>query len=128
MNRNLEIVWRDWLEAIRRKDLDALARALDPDVVHEGVVPSLTCHNREEVVAQARATMDRERREIHRLELTAGPDTVVLNVAGPEFSEVGGIPLDGEIFVVFTLRGDQIVRIHDYRSREDAFRAAGLAA
>jgi hypothetical protein len=54
-----------------------------------------------------------------------GGDCVVLNVAGPEFSEVGGVPLDGEIFVVFTLRDDRIAHIQDYRAPEEAFRAAG---
>jgi len=124
--RNLEVVWRDWLDAIRRGDLDAMAAALEPDVVHEGIVPGWTCRNRDEVLAQARANMRRERREIRRVELTAGPDTVVLNVAGPEFEDIGGVPLDGEIFVVFTLRGERIAAIRDYRTRAEAFAAAGI--
>ena len=127
-NRNLEIVWRGWLDAARRKDLDTMAAALEPDVVHEGIVPGWTCRNRDEVLAQARANMGRERRAITRLELTAGPDTVVLNVAGPEFEDIAGVPLDGEVFVVFTLRGDRIAAIRDYRTRGEAFAAAGITA
>ena len=61
---NLEIVWRDWLDAIRRGDLETMARALEPDVVHEGLVRGWTCRDRDEVLAQARADMRRERREI----------------------------------------------------------------
>ena len=34
----------------------------------------------------------------------------------------------GEVFLVFTLRAGQIVRIHDFRTRVEARRAAGLVA
>jgi hypothetical protein len=49
-----------------------------------------------------------------------------LGIAGPDFESIGDLPLGGEVFLVFTLREGRIVRIHDYRTREEARRAAGL--
>jgi hypothetical protein len=40
---------------------------------------------------------------------------------------VGGEPLGGQIFNVFTLRDGRIVRIDDYRGRNEALAAAGVA-
>jgi hypothetical protein len=42
-------------------------------------------------------------------------------------TEVGGEPLGGQIFDVFTLRDGRIVRIDDYRSRTEALAVAGVA-
>jgi len=47
---------------------------------------------------------------------------------GPSISEVGGEPLEGQIFNIFTLRDGRIVRIDDYRRRGEALAAAGVAA
>jgi hypothetical protein len=60
-------------------------------------------------------------------EFTRGGEQVVLGARGPSISEVGGEPLGGQIFNVFTLRGGRIVRIDDYRGRSEALAAAGVA-
>jgi hypothetical protein len=39
---------------------------------------------------------------------------------------VGGEPLEGQIFNIFTLRDGRIVRIDGYRGRSNAFAAAGV--
>jgi hypothetical protein len=49
-----------------------------------------------------------------------------VGVAGPRFREIPF--LDGEIFMVFTVRGGRILRIDDYRTRPEAFRAAEAEA
>ena len=36
---NIEIIFSDWLDAIRRSDMDTLAARLAPDVTHRGVRP-----------------------------------------------------------------------------------------
>jgi hypothetical protein len=47
---------------------------------------------------------------------------------GPSITEVGGEPLEGQIFNVFTLRDGRIVRIDDYRHRSSRHRrGCGLA-
>jgi hypothetical protein len=40
---NIEIIFADWLDAMRRGDLETMASRLAPDVVHQGVSPELIC-------------------------------------------------------------------------------------
>src|SRR6478752_581625 len=47
---NIEIIFADWLDAMRRGDLETMASRLAPDVVHQGVKPEWICHNRQEVI------------------------------------------------------------------------------
>lgn len=58
-------------------------------------------------------------------ELHAARDSVIAGIAGPRFREIPF--LQGEIFMVFTLRDGWILQIDDYRTREEAFRAVGVA-
>ena len=52
---NIEIIFSDWLDAIRRGDMDTLAARLAPEVTHRGVRAELVCPDRESVLANARA-------------------------------------------------------------------------
>jgi ketosteroid isomerase-like protein len=117
----LEIVF-DHFYARRQRDITELADGLDPDVVHQGVLPNLVCNGRDAVVERVRASFDDEDRGIERLELLAAGDRVIVAIAGPRFREIPF--LDGEIFMLFTLRDGRIARIDDYRSRDDALAAA----
>lgn len=65
-----------------------------------------------------------DRRDTDALEFIRGSDRVVMGARGPSFTEVGGEPLDGQIFNVFTLRDGRITRIDDYRRRSEALAAA----
>jgi SnoaL-like domain len=116
----------DHFHARRRHDLDAIAAGLDPDVVHQGVLPELVCDGRPAVLENIGWSFDTGDTGIERLELHAAGESVIVGVAGPRFREIPF--LDGEIFMVFTVRGDRILRIDDYRTREEAFRAAGVLA
>jgi len=113
----------DHLAARRARDIDALSRGLDPDVVHQGVVPSLVCTGRDAVLERMRSSLDQVDSGIDRLELMAAGEHVIMGIAGPRFREIPF--LDGEIFIVFTLRDGLIVRMDDYRTRDDAVAAAG---
>ncbi len=46
---------------------------------------------------------------------------------GASITEVEGEPLRGQIFKVFTLRAERMVRIDDYRGRREALTAARVA-
>jgi ketosteroid isomerase-like protein len=116
----------DHFHARRRRDLDAIAAGLDPDVVHQGVLPELVCNGRPAVLERIRRSLGDGETGIERLELDAAGESVIVGVAGPRFREIPF--LDGEIFMVFTVRDGQILRIDDYRTREEAFRAAGALA
>ena len=120
---SMEVVF-DYFHARRRRDLDAITAGLDPDVVHQGVMPELVCTGREAVADRMRASLGSGDSGIERLELHAAGDSVVVSIAGPRFREIPF--LDGEIFMVFTLRDGRILRIDDYRTREEAFRAVDV--
>jgi hypothetical protein len=68
-----------------------------------------------------------QRRDIDVLEFTRGGDQLVMGARGPSITEVGGEPLEGPIFNVFTLREGRIARIEAYRRRGQALAAAGVA-
>lgn len=120
----LETVF-DHFYARRQRDLDALTAGLDPDVVHQGVLPDLVCNGRDEVLDQVRSSFDQGDFGVDRLELNAAGESVIAGIAGPRFREIPF--LDGEIFIVFTIRDRLIVRMDDYRTRDEAFRAAGAS-
>lgn len=113
----------DHFHARRRHDLDALASGLDPRVIHQGVMPELVCNGRDAVLDRMRASLGNGDHGIERLELHAAGDSVVVGIAGPRFREIPF--LNGEIFMVFTVQDGRILRIDDYRTRAEAFRAAG---
>lgn len=116
----------DHFHARRRGDLEAIAAGLDPDVVHQGVRPELVCNGRAAVLERIGASLDHGEIGLERLELQASGESVIVGLAGPRFREVPF--LDGELFMLFTLRGDRILRIDDYRTRDEAFRAASVPA
>lgn len=115
---NLELVVA-WLDALRRRDEPTLRAALDPAVVWQGLRADLTCHGPDEVVAAFVSARD-EAYDIAALELIPGPAHVVLGVRRAELHEIAGVPLDGEIYNVFTISGDKIVRIEDHAVRDRA--------
>jgi SnoaL-like domain len=119
----LEVVF-DHLYARRMRDLDALAKGLDPQVVHQGVLPSLVCHGRDAVMERVGSSLDGADWGIERLELIAAGDRAIVGIAGPRFREIPF--LDGEIFIVFTVRDGLIARMDDHRTREGALNAVGL--
>src|ERR687898_726737 len=124
---NLETVMIDFLGALRRGDFDAAAALLDPEVTWQGLRAEWVFHGREEVIDTFRWGLE-QRRDVDGLEFTRTDDQVVLGARGPSITEVGGEPLEGQIFNVFTLRDGRIVRIDDYRGRSEALAAAGVAA
>jgi hypothetical protein len=113
----------DYFHARRRHDLEAIATGLDPEVIHQGVMPELVCTGRDAVLERMRASLVDGDSGIERLELHAAGERVVVGIAGPRFREIPF--LKGEIFMVFTVRDGRILRIDDYRTRGEAFRAAG---
>jgi ketosteroid isomerase-like protein len=124
--QNLETVMIDFFGALRRGDFDAAAGRLQPDVTWQGLRKEWVCHGREPVLDTFRWGL-RERREIDALEFTRAGERVVVGARGPSINEVGDEALEGQIFNVFTLRDGRIARIDDYRLRDEALAAAGVA-
>ena len=124
---NLEVVF-DHLNARRSHDLGRIESQLDPNVVHQGVLPELVCNNRKEVLENVRRGFARDGLGVDRLEMIDAGNHVVVGLAGPRFRDVPWAPLDGQIYVVYTLRDSRIVRMDDYLTRAEAMTAAGGAA
>ncbi len=123
---NIEIIWTDWLDALRRGDLDALAARLAPGVTHRGVRADLICPDRDAVLASAPARADRLP-DVGAVELVAAGDRVVLSVRAPTVGMplADDAPMRGQASIVFTLRDGLITHIQDYVSRREALAAAG---
>jgi ketosteroid isomerase-like protein len=127
MPSNLEIVFADYLDALRRGDIERIAARLAPDVVHEGIRPELSCGGRDVVVARLRKQAA-HRPEVTALELVESGEHVVLSLRAATI----GVPMDldssgprGQATIVFTLRDGMIVRMRDHVSRAEALEAVG---
>ena len=121
---NIKTILADWLDALRRHDLDAVERRIDPEVLWQGVREDFVCENRDEAMEMLRE-QQREEHGVEALELIATEEKVVLGVRSTQLQKIGGVPLGGQIFQVFTLREGVIVRVDECERRGDALVAAG---
>ncbi len=121
--RNLETVIFDYLGALREGNQEAVRAVLDPNVTWQGLHEDWVCHGPDEVIETLQEGL-RLRRDVAALEFVRAGSRLVMGVRGPSLDEVGGEPLDGQIFNVFTLSNGKIVRIEDYRLRAEALKAA----
>jgi hypothetical protein len=121
---NLELIF-DHLNARRSRDLARLESQFDPRVVHQGVLPELVCNNRQEVLENVQRGFSRDDFGVDRLELIDAGERVLVGLAGPRFREVPWAPLNGQIYVVYTIHEERIVRMEDFLTRAQAVAAAG---
>jgi hypothetical protein len=123
---NIKTILADWLDALRRHDFATVERRLDPEIFWQGVREDFVCEDRDEAMEMLRE-QQREEHGVEALELIANEDRVILGIRSTHLQEIGGVPLGGQIFQVFTL-GDhdgRIVRVDEYRWRSEALEAAG---
>jgi hypothetical protein len=121
---NIKTILADWLDALRRHDLEAVERRMDPEVFWQGIREDFVCEDREEAMELLRE-QQREEHGVEALELVATEKKVMLGVRSTQLQEVGGVLLGGQIFQVFTLRDGVIVRVDEYERRSEALAAAG---
>ncbi len=121
---NIKAILADWLDALRRHDLATVERRMDPEVFWQGVREDFVCANRDEAMEMLRR-QQREEYGVEALELIATEEKVVLGVRSTQLQEIGGVPLGGQIFQVFTLHDGRIVRVEEYTRRREALEAAG---
>src|SRR2546423_5369861 len=121
-NDNLELVLTGWIDARRRRDLETIERYLHPDVVWQGLRPDLVCADRDAVLDNV-GSSDGWLPDVCGIELHADGDQVMLGVRSPDLTEIAGERLDGEIYNVFTIANGLIVRMDEYRTRDDALAA-----
>ena len=121
---NLQLVL-DWIDALRRKDVDSIAERFHPDVIWEDVAGSVACQGRDQVLTWLRVSRSRPH-EVDVLELVANRDIVVLGVHDQTRQELAGVELHGQLFTVFTVREGQIVHLRDRAHRSEALSDAEL--
>jgi ketosteroid isomerase-like protein len=120
---NIKTILTDWLDAFRRQDLDTIEQRMAPEVFWQGIREDLVCEGRDQAMEMLRE-QQREEHGVEALELVATEEKVMLGVRSTQLREVGGVPLGGQIFQVFTLRDGVIVRVDEYERRGDALTAA----
>jgi ketosteroid isomerase-like protein len=123
---NIEIIFTDWLDAIRCGDLERMEAVLAPDVKHIGIVPEWECGNREQVLENVRNGGGRVP-PVEALELIAAGEHVVMTIRAPGIGPTPEGIARGQACIVFTLRDGLIVHMQDYVHRADALAAAGAS-
>jgi hypothetical protein len=121
---NIKAILAGWLDGLRRNDLDAVERRMAPDVFWQGIREDFVCEDRDQAMELLRE-QQREEHGVEALELVGTEEKVMLGVRSVQLQEVGGVPLGGQIFQVFTLHDGIIVRVDEYERRGEALAAAG---
>lgn len=118
--QNLELILFGWLDALRRHDPDLIADRLARDIVWQGLRRDLVCPNRDAVLDNI-AGGGPLRDQVTGIEITAVDEhRVLLRVQLPGVTEFFGETLNGEIFDVFTIADRVILRIDEFKTRDDA--------
>jgi ketosteroid isomerase-like protein len=115
----------DWIDALRRRDIDSIADHFDRHVAWVDVAGGVGCRGRDEVLEWLRQAQP-EDAQVDALELRANDSHVVLAVRNYARPEIAGVELEGQLFKVFTVREGQIVHLHDHAHRAEALAEAGL--
>jgi hypothetical protein len=120
---NLELILFGWVDALRRSQPDIIAPRLAADIVWQGLRADLVCTGRDEVLANIRDGGDL-RGHVQGLRADALDDQHVLfAVHLRDVTELFGEPIAGEIYSIFTLRDDVIVRIDEFKTEDEALAA-----
>jgi hypothetical protein len=110
------LAWREG----RSSDIEGL---LDDEVIWQGLRGDYICRNRKEAMEIVRPSLGRMGLGDH-LEILMHGQQVVLGLGAPDFRKLGDVPIDGQIFQVFNFRDGKVVRIQEYKTREEALVAA----
>ncbi len=123
---NVEIVFAEWLDAMRRGDIERMTDALTPDAVHRGIRPEWMCHDRAEIIDMVSGRTGENLPQVDALELIGAGDHVVMSARGPGIGPPVGLDSEemrDEAHIVITLSEGKIVGFQDYESRAAALLA-----
>jgi ketosteroid isomerase-like protein len=115
----------DWVDALRKGDLEAVHELLAADVVWYGLSADLVCAGRAAVLDVLREQVP-VRSDADALELLRAPKHLVLGTRSDHLPQPPGIDLRGQIYSVFEPRDGAFATIRDFVRRADALNAAGL--
>ena len=116
----------DWIDALRKADLDAIHELLAPDVVWYGLSPDLVCTGRPAVLDVLSEQLP-VRCDGDALELVRARAHLVLGARSDSLPHPPGVDVHGQIYSVLEPRDGAFATIRDFARRADALNAAGLA-
>jgi len=116
--RHIELVVA-FVDALRRRDREAAAQCLEPQVVWQGIVHDLTCYGTRDVLDIFFGRREREF-ELERLEIIGTTRGAVFAFHHPEVWEVAGVEIRGAIYHAVTIEQGRITRIEDHADRGEA--------
>ena len=120
-HRRLQLL-QEGLDAWRRGDLAAVEGMLDPAATWSATEPGpWDCRDRNDIVHILRERFDQGFARADLELIDARADSAVM-VSYP--SRIGGDEWPDEIATVFRFKGEKIVAMRDYRTREEALAAA----
>ena len=114
-----------WITALRKGDLERITDLLHPDVTWQGLTHDLVLAGRADVVD---AISDQLPLDFHvdAIEIISGPRQVVVGTRSDHLPAPPDMALEGQIYNVFECRDGRLCSIHDFPTREQAVRSAGL--
>lgn len=115
----------DWITALRKGDLERITALLHPDVTWQGLNDDLVLAGRADVVD---AISDQLPLDFHvdALEIISGPRQVVVGTRSDHLPAPPDMALKGQIYNVLECRDGRVCSIHDFSTREQAVRSAGV--
>ncbi|MGH7912115.1 MAG: hypothetical protein ACREQM_08225 [Candidatus Dormibacteraceae bacterium] len=113
------------VEMLATGSVAGLAPLLDENVFWQGPRPDLSCSTRSEVLGILGRGVGRRPLRVTRLEAQEVGDHVVVSVDGPDLPETPALASGASRSLVFTFRGEVVVRIESVADRDAAFRLVG---
>jgi ketosteroid isomerase-like protein len=125
---NVETVSRG-VEALNRRDAEAIVGMCDPDVEWKTELIGTPVYRGHEGIRQALRDIDRAWESWHTepVELLAGDEMVFLATRAAARARDTGIPVEADLFYAVTFRDAKIVRCEGFSDRSKALEAAGLS-
>jgi ketosteroid isomerase-like protein len=123
--QNIEVVL-GFLDAIRRRDRDAAAEFLDPEIVWRAVITGLSCRTPGAVIDTFLGPRVRES-EVDGLELIGADRGAVFAVHRPGVWDLAGVEIKGAMYHAARIDDGRITAIDDYAERAVALAAVGFA-
>jgi ketosteroid isomerase-like protein len=125
---NVEIV-RSAFAAFEEGDLTAILDSAADDLITHRVEPDNAIYHGKEGFLQGTADWIEgfEDWTVTPREFIDGGDSVVVRVHQTARGEKSGVPVEGDIWFVFEIRGSKIARLSFHMREGEALEAAGLA-
>jgi ketosteroid isomerase-like protein len=127
---NLELVRRGW-KAFERGDLPTALEVMSPDMVTyiAPPIPVAGTYNGREGFLQATLDWAESFDELVMTgeEFIDGGDQVVVRSLHKSHGAGSGVPVEADIWYVWTVRAGKAVRVDIFNDRRDALKAAGLS-